>query len=102
MKETVTNEKKFGGDTRKKAKRDGTAESELTATKKKAGRAKTKRNDKDEPGRSPSSRKAGLIDGNGGLDQGASYVIEQAKTSRSTCKRCDIRINKGTLRVGHR
>jgi hypothetical protein len=46
--------------------------------------------------------RAGEPDGNGGLDQGATYMIEYAKSSRATCKRCDIRISKDELRVGHR
>lgn len=45
---------------------------------------------------------AGKPDGNGGLDNGSTYIIEYSKTSRATCKRCDIRINKNELRVGHR
>lgn len=45
---------------------------------------------------------AGRPDGNGGLDNGSTYIIEYSKTSRATCKRCDIRINKNELRVGHR
>ena len=48
------------------------------------------------------SPQPGKADGNGGLDQGATYIIECAKTARSTCKRCDIRIQKNQLRVGHR
>ena len=45
---------------------------------------------------------AGDPDGNGGLEQGATYMVEYAKSSRATCKRCDIRISKNELRVGHR
>jgi hypothetical protein len=44
----------------------------------------------------------GEPDGLGGLDQGATFVAEYSKTSRATCKRCDIRIKKGELRIGHR
>lgn len=44
----------------------------------------------------------GEPDGLGGLDQGATYVVEYSKTSRATCKRCDIRLKKKELRVGHR
>lgn len=44
----------------------------------------------------------GEPDGFGGLDQGATFVVEYAKTSRAACKRCDIRIKKGELRIGHR
>ena len=46
--------------------------------------------------------RAGRPDGNGGLNQGSTFVVEYAKTSRSTCKRCDIRIEKNEMRVGHR
>jgi DNA repair protein RAD16 len=44
----------------------------------------------------------GEPDGNGGLDQGSTYIVEYAKTSRSTCKRCNERIKKGELRIGNR
>ena len=46
--------------------------------------------------------RAGQSDGNGGLDQGATFVVEYAKTARATCKRCDLRIKKNELRIGHR
>lgn len=45
---------------------------------------------------------SGAIDGCGGLNQGSTFVIEYAKTGRSTCKRCDVRIQKNEIRVGHR
>jgi len=45
---------------------------------------------------------AGRPDGNGGLDQGTPFMIEYAATGRSTCKRCDIKIKKDEVRVGHR
>merc|ERR1719276_30398 len=44
----------------------------------------------------------GEPDGNGGLDQGSTYIVEYAKTARATCKRCNERIKKGELRIGHR
>jgi len=72
------------------------------ATKKKVGGAKKKVIETIKSGSVASSPKAGTSDGNGGLDQGATYIVEHAKTARSTCKRCDIRIQKGVLRVGHR
>lgn len=46
--------------------------------------------------------RAGKPDGNGGLDQGSPFVVEYAKSSRATCKRCDVRIMKNEVRVGHR
>jgi hypothetical protein len=63
-----------------------------------------KQEDYDEPEEAylSSETNAGKPDGNGGLDNGATYIIEYSKTSRATCKRCDIRINKNELRVGHR
>ena len=45
---------------------------------------------------------AGKPDGMGGLGPDSIYIIEYAKTGRSTCKRCDIKIKKGEIRVGHR
>lgn len=46
---------------------------------------------------------AGKPDGNGGLpDPSSIYIIEYAKTGRSTCKRCDQKIQKNDVRVGHR
>ena len=45
---------------------------------------------------------SGAIDGCGGLNQGSTFVVEYAKTGRSTCKRCDVRIQKNEIRVGHR
>ena len=46
---------------------------------------------------------AGKPDGFGGLiNPDSIYIIEYAVTSRSTCKRCDVKISKGELRVGHR
>lgn len=49
-----------------------------------------------------SKRKAGQPDGHGGLNQGATFSVEYATSARATCKRCDIRINKNELRIGHR
>ena len=46
--------------------------------------------------------KGGEPDGNGGLNQPAPYIVEYSKTGRATCKTCDERILKGSLRVGHR
>ena len=39
-------------------------------------------------------------DGNGGLDQ-PGFTVEYSKSGRATCRRCDERIDKGQLRVGH-
>lgn len=46
--------------------------------------------------------KGGEPDGNGGLNQPAPYIAEYSKSGRATCKTCDERILKGSLRVGHR
>jgi len=46
--------------------------------------------------------KGGEPDGNGGLNQAAPYIVEYSKSGRATCKTCDERILKGSLRVGHR
>ncbi len=53
---------------------------------------------------SKSKPKAGQPDGHGNLtcNKDSIYIIEYAKTGRSTCKRCDQRIKKDELRVGHR
>ena len=44
---------------------------------------------------------AGEPDGKGGL-YNPFYRVEYSKTGRATCRRCDMRIEKGAVRVGHR
>mmetsp|Transcript_21216 Transcript_21216/g.61748 ORF Transcript_21216/g.61748 Transcript_21216/m.61748 type:complete len:1336 (-) Transcript_21216:330-4337(-) len=43
---------------------------------------------------------AGKPDGGGGLDQ-PGFTVEYSKTGRATCRRCDKRIEKGQIRIGH-
>lgn len=43
----------------------------------------------------------GQPDGNGSLNQPIPFRIEYAPTGRATCRTCDERIEKGTVRVGH-
>jgi len=43
----------------------------------------------------------GQPDGNGSLNQPTPFRIEYAPTGRATCRTCDERIEKGTVRVGH-
>ncbi len=46
---------------------------------------------------------AGKPDGYGGLiDPDSIYTVEYSPTARATCKRCDQRIAKGEIRIGHR
>jgi hypothetical protein len=45
---------------------------------------------------------AGKPDGLGGLKTTSTFEIGYATTSRSTCKRCDLRIPQGQLRVSSR
>jgi len=78
-----------------KPKKASTKKGTKAATTKKKSKAKQEVIDAVEA-------RAGQSDGNGGLDQGATFVVEYAKTARATCKRCDLRIKKNELRIGFR
>jgi hypothetical protein len=36
------------------------------------------------------------------ISNGIGFFVEYSKTSRATCRRCDLPINKGQMRVGHK